>query len=149
MFDYKYSQFIKDINKAKYILEKSDISAIIAISRGGLTLAHFLGERLDIRRVYSINSISYNGNEKLKEINIFGIPNLESEQTILIVDDIADSGRTLNKVINILQDRYPDREFLTFTIFYKESSIIKPNYFIYQAKDKWINFFWEIDFQNS
>lgn len=144
MYHYKYSQFIKDIKRSRELLKEKKPSSIIGISRGGLTLAHFLAEALDIRRLFSINSISYSEKEKLNSIEIFGIPELKDEKRVLVVDDISDSGRTLQEVMRILRDSYTDIDFETLTLFYKESSIFKPTNYIHQT-DEWIEFFWSED----
>jgi len=142
MYNYKYEQFIQDITKSRDLLQSYKPSSIVGVARGGLTFAHFLAEALDIRKVFAINSVSYSEKERLKNIEIFGVPELRDEQDILIVDDIADSGRTLKEIIKILQNRYPDSNFKTFTLFYKESSIFKPDYYLYTTEE-WIKFFWE------
>lgn len=142
---YSYSQFLKDMKGLGSLLENRDFSAIIAIARGGLTISHFLSNRLNIRSVYSVNSISYSGNRKLENIHIFGLPHLQDEKSILIVDDISDSGETLKTVVENLQNLYPNTKFYTFTIFYKATSSFQPNYYIHKIENVWIDFFWETD----
>ena len=55
---YSYEMFKEDI---KELILKIDFNpdGIVAISRGGLTMAHFLGIALDLRMVYSINAASF------------------------------------------------------------------------------------------
>ena len=138
MKNYTFDEFKIDIKNLK--LKKPD--AIIAIARGGLTFAHHLSQKLDIREVFSINAISYEENKKLKEIKIFNIPNLDKYKNILIVDDISDSGDTFLKVLDILKNRYPQKTFKTIALFYKPTSKYKPNIYIHTTNE-WINFFWE------
>jgi len=138
---YDYQTFTQDVKKIGDNIS-SEVDSIIAISRGGLTLAHFLGEYLNIRQVYSINTISYNGETKLDRIQIFGIPNLANSKNVIVVDDISDSGRTLKNVMHTLETEYPKIKFSTATIFYNEKTIFKPNIYI-RKSDKWIDFFWE------
>ncbi|HIO70628.1 MAG TPA: phosphoribosyltransferase [Campylobacterales bacterium] len=142
---YSYSQFLKDVKSLGSLLENRDFSAIIAVARGGLTISHFLSNLLNIRSVYSINSISYSGTTKLEDIHIFGLPHLQDEKSILVVDDISDSGKTLTKVVENLQHLYPDTNFHTLTIFYKSTSSFQPNYYIHKIEDTWIDFFWGTD----
>jgi xanthine phosphoribosyltransferase len=136
---YSYEKFREDIYNSISVLEKENFDAIIGISRGGLTFSHFLAENLDIRQVYSIGAISYNETEKLDDLQLYGIPNFQNEKKILIVDDIADSGRTLQETLNHFQKF--SIEFKTATIFYKESSVFKPNFFFHKTEN-WIEFFW-------
>ncbi len=140
---YSYSEFRDDL---KLLVQKIDykFDTIIAIARGGLSIAQLLGEYYNIRKVYSINTIGYNGEQKLDKTEIFNIPNLDNSQNILIVDDIVDSGDTLILTLNKLKEIYPQKKFKTASIFYKPSAIIQPNYSIKEAKE-WIEFFWSED----
>ena len=60
----------------------------------------------------------------------------------LIVDDIADSGRSLMHYTN------NDTQFNKFTIatmYYHERSVVKPNFYRWYKGDDWIVFPWEIE----
>jgi len=138
MKNYTFDEFKVDIKNLK--LKKPD--AIIAIARGGLTFAHYLSQKFNIRDVFSINVISYEGNKKLEDIKIFNIPNLSNHKNILIVDDISDSGDTFIHVLNTLKNRYPQKNFKTISIFYKPTSKYKPDIYLHTTNE-WINFFWE------
>ena len=140
---YNCENFQKDVLVLKEKLNSlNDISVIIPIARGGLTFAHKLGEILNIRNVSSINAISYDGDKKLKNIKIFGEPNLLNLKTALIVDDISDSGRTLKTVVDFLKAKYPDINILTATIFINPKTEFIPDFYLHKT-EKWINFFWE------
>ena len=138
MKDYTFNDFQKDLQKLN--ITKPD--AIVAIARGGLTLAHHLAEIFDIREVFAINAISYNKTQKKEKIDIFNIPNLHGYKNILIVDDISDSGDTFIEVLKILKEKYNDLSFKTLSIFYKPSSKFKPDFY-FQETTEWIRFFWE------
>jgi hypoxanthine phosphoribosyltransferase len=59
---------------------------------------------------------------------------------ILIIDDIWDSGMTMNAV----QDYLKDEDIKTATLYWKETSPEKPDYYAEVAKiDEWIVFPWE------
>ncbi len=138
MKDYTYTDFQKDLNKLN--IPKPD--SIVAIARGGLTLAHHLAEIFDLREVFSINAISYDKTQKKEKLNIFNIPNLQNFKNILVVDDISDSGDTFIEVLKILQQKYPDINFKTLSIFYKPASKFKPDFYFHETEE-WIKFFWE------
>ncbi len=138
MKDYTYDNFRDDLQKLNIL--KPD--AILAIARGGLTLAHHLAEIFDIREVFTINAVSYEKTQKKETIDIFNIPNLHSYKNILIVDDISDSGETFKKVLKILKEKYKNLNFKTLAIFYKPSSKFKPDFY-FQETNEWIRFFWE------
>ena len=139
---YKYKEFIDDIKFLSKKIKTYNPDCLVAIARGGLTLAHFLGENLNLRDVYTINSIHYEGEKKLDTFEIKNIPNLSSHKKIVLVDDISDTGETLKEIIDILKVEYPEIEIKTATIFYKENSLIIPDFKVRIAKN-WIVFFWE------
>ena len=70
-------------------------------------MAQMLGEYYDLREVYAINTIGYENTQKLKNVEVFNIPDLQSVQQVLIVDDIVDSGDTLVEVLKVLNEKYP------------------------------------------
>lgn len=143
---YPYEEFLKD---ARALFSKVDCKigkpdAIIAIARGGLTLAHMLSLRWDLREVYTLNAISYDGNQQ-KELIIKNIPDIEPQiKKILIVDEIIDSGKSLSKIVQILKERNPNVQFFTAVIFQKENVAFEADFFIKEPQD-WIDFFWERD----
>ncbi|MCW8822115.1 MAG: phosphoribosyltransferase family protein [Sulfurovum sp.] len=144
---YPYEDFLTD---TKILVEKIDwkFDSIIAIARGGLSLAQLLGEYYNIREVYSINTIGYEDTAKLESVEVFNIPELKYANTVLIVDDIIDSGDTLVKVLQVLRQAYPNVRFRTAALFYKKSAKIAPNWYVQEA-DKWIEFFWTVDMKRN
>lgn len=140
---YRYEDFLADI---KLLVDKIDweFDTIIPIARGGLTLAHLLGEYYNIREVYAVNTIGYDDTCKLENVKVFNIPELKEAQNVLIVDDIVDSGDTMVEVLQVLHQRYPDVTFKVASLFYKKSAKIAPNWHVQEA-DCWIEFFWSVD----
>ncbi len=143
---YPYEEFLRDIKKLAK--EVADFDTYVAVARGGLTPAHFLAEANDIRRVYALSSIGYDGQKKLGRPLISQIPDLKDARKILIVEDIVDSGDTLMEVLKALRSRYPQKHFATAALFYKESAKLRPDFFV-QYADEWIDFFWTRDINGS
>ncbi len=143
---YSYEMFREDM---KELVDKIDFNpdAIVAISRGGLTIAHFLGIALDLRRVYTINASSF-FNKVQQEIQISNIPELSGNQRVLIVDEIVDSGTSMEKVYNILMAINSSIDFKTACIFHKPTAQFKPDFILREAND-WVEFFWEVDIVKS
>ena len=139
---YTYEEFIKDIETLENEIKKFNPDTFLAIARGGMTIAHFLAERLNIRDVYVLNAISYENEKKLGKPKIFNIPNLTKRKKVLIIDDISDSGETLYNTLKILKNKYPNTEFKTLTLFYKEKTKLIPDITL-KKTDKWIVFFWD------
>jgi len=140
---YPYEEFRDDL---KALAGKIDqpFDAILCIARGGMTMAHLLGEYYDMRAVYSLNTIGYEDTQKNESVEVFNIPDLRSAQRVLLLDDIVDSGDTLIPVLKVLGERYPDITFFTASLFYKKSAKIAPNWYVKEAT-AWIDFFWTVD----
>ncbi|QCT94190.1 phosphoribosyltransferase [Caminibacter mediatlanticus TB-2] len=143
---YSFNDFSKDIEILANKIKGYNADALLAIARGGLTLGHFLAERLNTREVYAINAISYEGDKKLGYVKIFNLPNLKHKKKIVLVDDISDSGETLKAVKELITKTYPQIEIKTATIFYKEKTKVMPDFYIKEAKN-WIVFFWDSEGQ--
>jgi len=68
--------------------------------------------------------------------HLSGLPVVEKEditEETMIVDDISDTGNTL----------MPFMPNHTATIYYHRQSKVEPTIWIYEKKDKWIQFPWE------
>ena len=144
---YPYEDFLVD---TKLLTQKIEweFDAIIAIARGGLSLAQLFGEYYDLRAVYSINTIGYEDTQKLDSVQVFNLPQLQDARSVLIVDDIIDSGDTLIEVLKVLSEAYPDVTFKTASLFYKKSAKIAPNWYVKEA-ETWIDFFWTEDIKRN
>ena len=141
---YTYDLFVLD---TKILIEKSKSfqpDVILAVARGGLTLSHFMAQAMNIRNLFSLNSIHYNDETKLDTFEIFNIPDLSNTKRVLIVDDIVDSGETMVEILKILNKKFPNTKFKIATLFYKKSALIQPDFSVKEA-NCWIDFFWEAD----
>ncbi|MBU0632033.1 phosphoribosyltransferase [bacterium] len=146
MIYYSYENFKNDARKLIDEVRSFDPEVIVAVARGGLTLAHAMAEGLGIRAVESIRTELYDNDQKRDNICIYGECDLLSHKRVLIVDDIADSGDTLDAIMKHLQGDNPHAEFKTATLFYKKTSIHQPDFTVNEALD-WIDFFWDRDFK--
>ncbi len=141
---YSYDLFKED---TKELVKKSkdyEPDVLLAIARGGLTLAHLMSEAMNMRNLYTLNSIHYEGELKLDTFNIFNIPDISHAKKVLIIDDIVDSGETMEEILKILKEKFPNVEFRLATLFYKKTAVLQPDYSVREAT-QWINFFWEED----
>ncbi len=143
-FNYTYDLFKNDTQKLVNKCKQFEPDVILAIARGGLSLSHHMAQALNIRNLYTLNSIYYENNIKKDKIKIFNVPDIKNARKILIVDDIVDSGETLKTVTKLINDKFPHTTCKTATLFYKKTAIFKPDFTINEATH-WINFFWESD----
>ena len=141
---YSYDMFKIDALELSFLCKNFTSDAILGIARGGLTLSHFMSQVLNQRNVFTLNTISYDGRIQKDNVEVFNIPSLEKFKKVLIVDDIIDSGKTIEKVMTLLKNSHPNIEFKVASLFYKEDALVKPDFTINKA-DKWIDFFWEVD----
>lgn len=144
---YDFSSFEHDAKiLAKRARDEFNPEAILGIARGGLTLAHFLANALDIRDCFSLNSIHYENTTKLDTIKIYNIPDLSKFKKVLITDDIIDSGESMVAIKKEINRLYPNLEIAVATIFYKPKALMLPNFTIKEADD-WIEFFWDLSLE--
>ena len=141
---YSYDEFKIDVNMLAKELKVYEPDVILAVARGGMTLGHFLAEALEMRDLYSINSIHYEETRKLDTIDIFNMPDLSKATKVVIVDDIIDSGETMIELKKVLLEKYPNLDLKVAAIYYKEKALLRPDFAAREATE-WIEFFW--DFQ--
>jgi xanthine phosphoribosyltransferase len=144
---YSYDEFKTDVNLLAKEIKKYEPDVILAVARGGMTLGHFLAEALEMRDLYSINSIHYEETRKLDTIDIFNIPDLTKAKRVVIVDDIIDSGETMIEIKKVLADKYPHLDLKVASIYYKEKALLRPDFSAREATE-WIEFFWDFQIDN-
>ncbi len=143
---YPYQDFKIDTNLLIKKVTEFNPQTILGIARGGLTLAHAMAEGLDIREVQTLRTELYDKSCKRDSLTVFDTCSFGDVQRVLVVDDIADSGETLDAIMKHLEEKYKNIEFKSATLFYKETSIYEPHFWVKDA-DNWIDFFWESDFK--
>lgn len=140
---YSYASFEKDVKVLSNKIQNDfNPEVILAVARGGLTLAHAISMKLNNRNCFCLNSIHYEDTKKLDTINIFNVPDLSKFKKVLIVDDMVDSGESIVAIKRELLSKYPNLELKIATIFYKSKALLIPDYSVKEAND-WIEFFWE------
>lgn len=108
---------------AKILSSNKKPDQIVAIARGGLTLGHLMSDLLSVP-VSTITIQSYTDIQKQGEVTITG--KLQSPirgKHVLVVDDVADSGKTLVRAKKYLS-RFRPASIVTGTLFYKPRSVI-------------------------
>lgn len=144
---YDFSSFEHDAKiLAKRARDEFNPEVILGIARGGLTLAHFLANALNIRDYFSLNSIHYENTTKLDTVKIYNIPDLSKFKRVLITDDIIDSGKSMVAIKKEISRLYPNLEIAVATIFYKPKALMLPDFTIKEADD-WIEFFWDLSLE--
>ncbi|MEM2087657.1 MAG: phosphoribosyltransferase [Thermoproteota archaeon] len=118
--------------------------AIIGVSRGGLVPLRIFSDEYEepeigVIRVAFYEDVKKTGSEPriLQDVNVD-----ISGRRILVVDDVADTGRSLETVRRHLKEKGAS-DVKIATVYYKPWSILKPDYYV-KKTEKWIIFPHEI-----
>jgi xanthine phosphoribosyltransferase len=118
--------------------------AVVAITRGGMAPAMIVARELDIRIVDTISVKSYD-HQSQSEAKLIKAPDakLIGDGTgVLIVDDLVDSGKTLE----LVRQLYPKAHFAT--VYAKPKGRDMVDTFITEvSQDTWIFFPWDMALQ--
>jgi len=116
---------------------------ILSIARGGLFLAGSLGYALSVKNLHVMNVEFYDGVGTTLDMPVMlpPVPSAVdfSAKKVLIADDVADSGRTIELVYTFIKDHVEDVR--STVIYEKPRSVIKCDY-VWKHTDLWINFPW-------
>jgi len=119
---------------------------ILAIARGGLFPAGSLGYALSVKNLYVMNLEFYSGVDERLDVPVMLPPYLDRfdlhDASILVVDDVADTGHTLKAVYDFCQEVV--KESRTAVLFEKPHSLVKCDY-IWKRTSLWINFPWSTE----
>ena len=118
--------------------------AVVAITRGGMAPAMIVARELDIRTVDTISIKSYDHQDQ-SEANVLKEPDAKmmgDGTGILIIDDLVDSGKTLE----VVRSMYPKAHFAT--VYAKPKGRPQVDTFITEvSQDTWIFFPWDMALQ--
>ncbi len=114
----------------KIIEDGIQFDRIVTMAKGGWPMARPLVDYIQANEVASIGIKLYKGIESRQaEPEVYqDIPVDIVGETILLFDDVADTGETLEFVKKYLEGRGV-KKIYTATLFYKPHSSIKPDYF--------------------
>ncbi len=115
---------------------------IVAITRGGMIPAAVVAREMDIRLIDTLAVASYQG-QTSGPLTVLKEPDLAAADRgkgWLVVDDIVDTGRTLEKAREILPDA------CLVTLYAKPRAIELVDIYIHRvAQDRWVNFPWDTE----
>ncbi|SMO50033.1 hypothetical protein SAMN06266982_10485 [Propioniciclava tarda] len=116
---------------------------VLSITRGGLLPAGAIAYALDNKNIHIINVEFYTGVDQRLPEPVF-LPPLPATTyldgaTVLIVDDVADTGETL-KLVREFCDKHAV-ESRVAVLYEKSRSVIKCDY-VWKRTDQWITFPW-------
>jgi uncharacterized protein len=116
---------------------------ILAIARGGLFVAGALGYALSVKNLHLMNVEFYNGVGATLDMPVMlpPVPSVVdfSEKKVLIADDVADTGKTLELVRGFIAGQVA--EVRSAVVYEKPASLVKCDY-VWKRTNRWINFPW-------
>ena len=118
---------------------------ILSIARGGLLVGGALGYALGVKNVYTMNVEFYTGVDERLEVPRILPPapdfvDLEDAR-ILIADDVADTGHTLESVEEFCAGKVG--EVRVAVLYEKSRSLVRCDY-VWRRTDRWIDFPWSV-----
>lgn len=116
---------------------------VLGIARGGLPIAGGIAYALGTKVVGTLNVEFYTDIEETLDEPIVLPPMLDltalQGAKVLVVDDVADSGRTLELVVRYIADHAESSRIAV--LYEKSASVVRPDY-VWRATDRWIVFPW-------
>ena len=150
-FHVSWDQIHRDSRALAWRLDKQgpgaggDWRAVVAITRGGMAPAMIVARELDIRTVDTISVRSYDWQQQSEAV-LLKAPAAEvmgpAGEGVLIVDDLVDTGRTLE----LVRKMYPKAHFAT--VYAKpQGRAMVDSYITEVSQDTWIFFPWDMALQ--
>lgn len=119
---------------------------VLAIARGGLFVAGALGYALDVKNLHVINVEFYTGVDERLEMPVVLPPVPEpvdlTGARVLIADDVADTGATLELVKDFCAAHVA--EVRCAVVYEKPQSRVSADY-AWRRTDRWIDFPWSAE----
>ncbi|MFV0384497.1 xanthine phosphoribosyltransferase [Paracoccus sp. (in: a-proteobacteria)] len=147
-FHVSWDQLHRDARALAWRLDGTNWRAVVAVTRGGLVPAMIVARELDIRTIDTISIKSYKGAGTTAgqgELQVLKRPDdtlMGDGEGILVVDDLVDSGRTLE----LIRDMYPKAHFATVYAKPKGKPMVQ-SYVTEVSQDTWIFFPWDMALQ--
>ncbi|MDQ6697195.1 MAG: phosphoribosyltransferase [Actinomycetota bacterium] len=116
---------------------------VLAVARGGLTVAGALAYALSVKNCFTMNVEFYTGVDERLDVPVVLPPTLDlvdiAGLNVLVADDVADTGMTLEVVRNVIAAHVGDAR--AAVLYQKSRSVIDAEY-VWHHTDRWINFPW-------
>lgn len=116
---------------------------VLAIARGGLVPGGALAYALGTKNTAVMNVEFYTGVDQRLPVPVVLPPVLQAVDIagsrVLVVDDVADTGRTLQMVLDFCAGHVA--EVRSAVIYEKPRSVVRCEY-VWRRTDRWIDFCW-------
>lgn len=131
----------KDVIESGYIPD-----LVLCIARGGMGVGGTIAYAMGVKNCFAISVEYYTGIDQRLDIPVILAPALDVNElkglNVLVVDDVADTGHTLDLVMKTCDPQV--KEIRSCVLYKKSSSIIEPNY-VWKNVEAWITFPWSAE----
>lgn len=152
MVDKKYvtwSEAVEAVTKISGVMNGlsriDDIDHVVGVARGGLPMAVMLSHELDAQMA-AVWATHYDGQDQRDEVEVenYGLAKVGEGDTVLLVDDVVDTGKTLDKITTKWdeQDVLGDLDYYTAVWHEKPGPIYRPTVAVEEI-DRWVVYPWE------
>ncbi len=117
---------------------------IVGIARGGWTPARILSDMLNIDELFTMRIKFYTSIDKRarKPAIVYPVPVSLEGKRVLLVDDIADTGESLELAMHHLKEKGAT-DIFTVTLVKKPRTKVTPDLFVVETS-AWVVFPWEV-----
>jgi hypoxanthine phosphoribosyltransferase len=119
---------------------------VVAVARGGLTVAGALAYALGVKNCGTMNVEFYTDVDERLDVPVVLPPSLDMVDVaglrVLVADDVADTGHTLRLVREVLLQHVAEAR--TAVLYHKPRSVVRPDY-TWRETDLWIDFPWSAE----
>lgn len=142
---YTWAEYTDDMESLiQHLTYKNKSVHIVSIYRGSLGIGAHISNVLDVP-LSIVKFQTYDAKDR--EVEFLYNAGIKSNELIIIVDDILDSGNTLNKVYEFLEKEFPITGIESFTIHGDPKTNInfpRNMYLKEKKRDGWMVYPWEI-----
>jgi hypoxanthine phosphoribosyltransferase len=143
-----WEQYHQQIERLAFTVYQSgwQFNQIVCLAKGGLRVGDIFS-RLFHQPLAILSATAYSGEDNRRRGEVIFSKHLSMtaeslRDRVLLVDDLVDSGITLDKAINWLREHHTQEieEIRTAVVWYKNCSRLKPDYYLeYLPDNPWIH----------
>ncbi|AFZ44545.1 phosphoribosyltransferase [Halothece sp. PCC 7418] len=142
-----WSEYYQTIEQLAIQIDQSgwEFNQIVCIAKGGLRVGDIFSRLFDLPLAI-MSAASYGGENnqtrgKIQLSQHLAMTTSQLGNQVLLVDDLVDSGVSLQVTIDWLKQHYPEiTELRSAVLWRKDCSVITPDYYVHYLKDNpWIH----------
>lgn len=119
---------------------------IVAIGRGGYLPARLVADYLDVYDLSDVRVVHYRGMHRQRQAGIrYPLPAAVTGKRVLLVDDVNDTGDSLQAALRHLHERGVPAALRTAVLHHKSVSAFEPDFYAEEVREwRWIIYPWAL-----